>query len=240
VLHTYPDQQDKVYNPLLGNRSRLSGLSLQNSNVKDCHWQVVKWVEKSAATGNPWVVAFDEPGDAGFGMPPDEDWPGMAKLRAEDKQGKIPTVDDIRKYVLWGTLLGGGGGVEYYFGYKLPENDLLCENWRSRDRSWDYCRIALDFFHGENIPFHEMRNANALVGNPKNNNREYCFAKAGELYLVYLPEGGGTRLGIEGEHTLQWFNPRDGGKSAIVPFTGTLTAPDANDWLALIRVKPGR
>ena len=237
VLHTYPDQQDKVYKPLLGDRSRLSGISLQNSNVRDCHWQVVKWVEQSAAAGHPWVVAFDEPGDAGFGMPPDDGWPGMAERRAADRKGKIPTMDDIRKYVLWGTLMAGGAGVEYYFGYNLPENDLLCENWRSRDQSWNFCRIALDFFREENIPFHEMRNANNLIGNGRNDNRGYCLAKPGELHLVYLPEGGEVRLAIDGEHTLQWFNPRDGVKSGITPFTGTLVSPDAGDWLAMIRIK---
>ena len=73
----------------------------------------------------------------------------------------------MRKQVLWGTILAGGGGVEDYFGYKLPQNDLVCEDWRSRDRSWDYCRIALDFFKDEKIPFHEMTNADGLVGNDK-------------------------------------------------------------------------
>ena len=34
--------------------------------------------------------------------------------------------------------MAGGAGVEYYFGYSLPENDLLCEDFRSRDRSWDF------------------------------------------------------------------------------------------------------
>ena len=44
--------------------------------------------------------------------------------------------------------MAGGAGVEYYFGYWLPENDLVAENFRSRDKSWDYGRIALDFFLG--------------------------------------------------------------------------------------------
>ena len=89
--------------------------------------------------------------------------------------------------------MAGGAGVEYYFGYQLPQNDLVCEDWRSRDRSWDYCRIALDFFHEQDIPFWEMNNANALVGNDDNSNSRYCFARKGELYLVYLPEGGTAR-----------------------------------------------
>ena len=47
------------------------------------------------------------------------------------------TAHDIRKYTLWGTLMAGGVGVEYCFGYALPRNDLVCEDLRSRDKSWD-------------------------------------------------------------------------------------------------------
>ena len=78
VLHTYPDQQNKVYNPLLGNKA-ITGLSLQNSALKDCHKQVLKWVSKSTESGHPWVVAFDEPGSAHFGMPSDPGYPGCPK-----------------------------------------------------------------------------------------------------------------------------------------------------------------
>ena len=53
--------------------------------------------------------------------------------------------------------MAGGAGVEYYFGYKLPQNDLVCQDFRSRDKSWDYCRIALNFFHQNDVPFHEMK-----------------------------------------------------------------------------------
>ncbi len=28
---------------------------------------------------------------------------------------------DVRKLCLWGNLMAGGAGVEYYFGYKLPK-----------------------------------------------------------------------------------------------------------------------
>jgi hypothetical protein len=246
VIHTHPGHQDEVYDPLLGDRSKLTGISLQNSNVKDTHWQVVKWVKKSTGTGRPWVVAFDEPGDAGFGMPPDDDWPGMKELRASGRAAKAPTVDETRKYVLWGALMAGGAGVEYYFGYQLPENDLLCEDWRSRDRSWDYCRIALEFFSREKIPVTRMESANVLVGNPKNDNSRYCFAQPGQLYLVYLPDGGACELDLGAAagatFSVAWFNPRSGGplqRAADVRGGASvgLTAPSAEDWLAVVRRK---
>lgn len=238
VVHTYPNQQDKVYRPLLGASSKLRGASLQNSNVKDCHKQVVKWTKESRERGTPWVIGFDEPGTAGEGMPADPGYPGMPA------NFNNPSIHDTRKYALWGTLMAGGGGVEYYFGYKLPQNDLICEDWRSRDQSWDYCRIALEFFPREKIPFWEMSNADALVENPSHDNSAYCYAKPGEVYLVYLPEGGKRTLdltGQVGEFTVAWFNPREGGKLQAADRLKaggkvTVVAPDdTNDWLAVLR-----
>jgi hypothetical protein len=238
VVHTFPDQQDKVYRPLLGNNSVLSGASLQNSNVKDCHSQVVKWTSESAAQGKPWVIGFDEPGSASEGMPADPGYPGMPD------NFDNPSIHTTRKQVLWGTLLAGGSGVEYYFGYKLPQNDLVCEDWRSRDKSWDYCRIALDFFRDEKVPFAEMTNMDALVGNPKNDNSAYCYGKFAEDYLVYLPIGGTRDLdlsGAQGTFKISWFNPREGGPMQVDGTVKggqktTLTAPDTeNDWLARVK-----
>ena len=236
VLHTYPNQQDKQYKPLLGDNA-LDGLSLQNSNIKACHHQVVKWTQMSSKAGKPWVVSFDEPGDAVFGMPPDDSYANMAELRKSAETRKAPTIHDVRKYTLWGTIMAGGGGVEYYFGYKLPENDLLAEDWRSRDQSWDYARHALEFFRDQKIPFQEMTSRNELIGNPKNDNSKYCFAKDGGPYLLYLPEGGSTDIKLpSGKFTAAWFNPRTGELGKASPLSGnSLTAPDTEDWLALIR-----
>jgi hypothetical protein len=109
--------------------------------------------------------------------------------------------------------MGGGAGVEYYFGYRLPQNDLNAEDWRSRERTWDYSRIALAFFYDHEIPFWEMKNADALVGNELHDNSLYCFAKSGEIYVVYLPAAGSAELnleGAEGPFKVSWYNPRTG------------------------------
>ena len=77
-----------------------------------------------------------------------------------------------------------------------------------------------------------------LVGNPKNDNSRYCFAKDGEVYLVYLPDGGSTDIKLpEGNSfTIGWFNPRTGEMSDAKPLDGSkLTAPDKEDWLAVVR-----
>lgn len=248
VIHTFPDQQDKVYTPLLGKKSLLTGASLQN------HWHVVhqrtlKWRRESAQSGHPWVVCNDEQGPASNGVPPDPGYQNHDGIAEQD--GKKYNLHDIRKQCLWGCLMAGGAGVEYYFGYKLPENDLVCQDFRSRDKTWDYCRIALAFFHESKIPFWEMSNADELIGNQDHSNSRYCFAKPKELYLVYLPDGGSTELdlsGVKGRFQVEWFNPRTGGKpraGSVTTVTGggnaSLGDPPSDvkeDWLVTIRREP--
>ncbi|MBT5017816.1 MAG: DUF5060 domain-containing protein [Planctomicrobium sp.] len=246
VLHSYPNEQDQRYLPLIGDKSKLAGLSLQNSGIQDTHWQTVKWVEKSTEAGKPWIVAFDESGTAAHAQCPDLGYKGYD---GHDKDGKMTyTENEVRQQTLWGTLMAGGAGVEYYFGYKYVENDLVCEDWRSRDRSWDYCRIALDFFAEEKIPFWEMQNHDKLVGNPKHDNSKYCFAKPDDIYLVYLPKGGSTEIDLsdaKGIYAIQWFNPRTGAalvKGSVGSINGaekaTIGTPpekENQDWLAVIR-----
>lgn len=254
VLHTFPPEMEQVYRPLLGDKSLLTGISMQTGWWM-AHKETLQWRKESSEAGRPWVVAHDEQNSASLGVPPDPGYKGFSGA-ASDKEppkgkageGFVPsdayTLHDVRKECLWGHFMAGGAGVEYYFGYKLAENDLVCEDFRSRDKSWDYCRIALDFFREQKIPLTEMSNANALIGNAKNNNDKYCFAKPGELYLVYLPNGGSTDLDLsdaKGDFTLQWFNPREGGdlKASADAIKGgqkaRITAPDAEDWLAIIR-----
>ena len=99
------------------------------------------------------------------------------------------TLHDIRKYTLWGNLMAGGAGVEYYFGYGLADNDLVAENFRSRDKSWDYGRIAIDFFHSQKIPFWEMTNVDELVGNDKHDNSRYASRRRTKcIWCILRPE----------------------------------------------------
>jgi len=130
VIHTFPNQQDKVYQALLGEQSLLTGASLQNS-WSAAHQRTLKWVQESAKAGRPWVVCNDEQNPASDGVPPDPGYRGHDGFA--EQAGRKYDLHDIRKLCLWGTLMAGGAGVEYYFGYRLPENDLVCEDFRSRD-----------------------------------------------------------------------------------------------------------
>ncbi len=244
VIHSYPNMQERVYEPLLGYGSVLTGASLQNM------WDIVhertwKWVTASVQSGRPWVVANDEQGSARTGVPPDPGYKGFGGDTSEEGYESY-NLHGIRKYTLWGNLMAGGAGVEYYFGYRLAENDLVAEDFRSRDQSWNYCRIALEFFKNEDIPYWDMINADQLVGNYARNNEVYCLTKQSEIYLVYIPDGGKSTLDLSevpGEFELSWFNPREGGSLENGTSIGggrqvSLVAPSENeDWLAVIKRK---
>ncbi|MCS7238719.1 MAG: DUF5060 domain-containing protein [Thermoguttaceae bacterium] len=250
VVHTFPNWQDRVYRELLGGRSLLTGASLQNS-WQEVHRRTLRWIWASAEAGRPWVVANDEQNPAELGVPPDPGYAGFDGIARLAPEAKGYTLDDIRKYTLWGNLMAGGGGVEYYFGYRLPQNDLDCEDFRSRDRSWDYCRYALEFFVNNKIPFWDMKNANHLVGNLRDDNSRWCLALAGKVYVVYLPSGGSCELDLshtEGTFEVGWYNPRQGGplqKAKVAEVTGgkpVILGPppsDENeDWAILVRKVP--
>jgi len=226
VVHTFPGKYDEVYTPLLG-YEYFDGPSLQTN---DTHSETIKWIERSASSGRQWFVCLDEIGPANTGVKPDKDdfWH-----------------DEVRKKHLWGNLMAGGAGVEWYFGYNFPNNDLTCEDWRSRDHIWDLTRYALEFFH-QYLPFSEMTHHDELTSGKDN----YCFAKPGQIYAVYLPSGGITDLDLgasSATFSVQWFNPRIGGPlqaGTIAEITGpgavAIGCPPQEtdkDWLALIKLK---
>jgi hypothetical protein len=175
VLHTFPGAKDNVYGPLLGSESNLTGLSLQTSNPAfvQVYDDVKKWVRLSEATGKPWVVACDEPGDATHSLITDD----------ED-----PDHDNARINGLWGTFMAGGCGTEWYFGYKHPHSDLTCEDWRSRDKFWDQGKVALDFFHKNKVPFWKMQPALTKSGD---------WALVGDgCVVVFVKRGGKSVLDL--------------------------------------------
>lgn len=200
VIHTYPGDKQKVYPDLLGNASSYTGASLQNG-VGSNHNDVKTWVERSREAGKPWVVANDEQGNAQTGVAADASYSGNRGNRDDNRA-------TIRKEVLWGTLMAGGAGVEYYFGYATGETDLTAEDFRSRRTKWEDAKIALDFFQA-NVPFTEMRSRDGLVSGSN-----FCFSELGKTYLVYLKDGGTATLdlnGYPGEYSVKWFDPRNGG-----------------------------
>ena len=94
VIHTFPDQQDKVYTPLLGDKSLLSGVSLQNS-WSAAHQQTLKWLNESKAAGRPWIVCNDEQNPASDGVPADPGYEGKDGYAIQN--GKKYNLHDVRK-----------------------------------------------------------------------------------------------------------------------------------------------
>ncbi|MEM1069757.1 MAG: PKD domain-containing protein, partial [Planctomycetota bacterium] len=231
------DDDDKVYTPLLGNQSELTGASLQlaRADFADVHGRVAEWVGTSAtASGGarPWVVAVDEPGDADWALMPD----GFNHPTQPNNQ------EEGRKNALWGTLMAGGAGNEWYFGYRAPESDLWLQNFRSRDRWWDYTRFALEFFENNEVPFWEMSANDAITS------ADYGFYKADEVYVVYDKAGGNANLnlsGASGSFDVHWYDPRNGGalhSGTVTSVAGGQTvdlgnAPNSGnqDWVILVR-----
>ena len=245
VLHTFTNEQEFIYDPLLGDGSALTGLSLQNDWSETHEW-TVKWVRASARSGRPWVVANDEQGHWAYGVPPDPGYEGFDGVARDPRRSY--TLHEVRKLTLWGNLMGGGAGVEYYFGYRLPAHDINGEDFRSRDQSWDYARIALDFFRDQKIPFWEMQPADELVGNSVNAEPYYCLAKPGEIYVIYLAWGDVSAIDLRevtGDFFVKWFNPRTGGELIDGPITrveggkrvrlGLPPHDQEEDWVAILR-----
>ena len=217
---------------LLGDKSKLTGASVQTNrqDFGNVHGAILKWRNQSAKAGKPWVVSCDEPGDAQFSLVPD---------------AINPDHDNARINALWGTIMAGGAGVEWYFGYKNEHSDLTCQDWRSRELMWNQCQHALDLFAGRvadsngKIAFHRMQPKDSLVSG-----ENYCLYEPGKQWLVFLKSGGAADLDLEGTSgscSIRWYNPRSGefleGERMLEAVGGKLAlkSPDKKDWLAIVQ-----
>lgn len=230
VVHTFPGQKEAVYAPLLGHPA-FEGPSLQNGSLGQTYSTTTNWLLRSAAAGRPWFVCLDENGPANVGVKPDDVDPDHTEIRTTE---------------LWGNLMAGGAGCEWYFGYAYAHNDLNCEDWRSRDAMWDQTRWALEFFQTY-LPFPEMTPSNSLISASSG----YCLAKPADTYAVYLRTGGTTTLDLGADtnvYVVRWYNPRGGGplrtgtvERVVGPGVVSLGQPPdspTNDWAVLVRRPP--
>lgn len=191
---------------------------------------IIEHLKMSREGGHPWLVSMDEPLGWEYGLRPDED---------------DPTREEARKDVLWGTLLAGGSGVSWYFGWQnnAPTSDLSSEDLRVRESMWKLTKIALDFFNSY-VPFERMEAANDLV----EGDDDYVFAESGQTYVVYLKKGGTANLNlgnVAGHFDIRWFDPIIGGvlqlgsvKSVEASASADLGSPPHSaeqDWVVLVR-----
>jgi hypothetical protein len=179
---------------------------------------------RSAEAGRRWAIFGDEQPPDSRGVAPDD---------------VDPDHNEPRIQALWGNLMGGGSGVEWYFGYAFPNMDINCEDFRSRDRMWDQTRYALEFFH-KNLPFWEMEPDNDRAPDAR------VLARGDDIVAVYLPQGGeaAVKLGA-GTYSVRWYDPRHGGAlqtGSVAKVQGPGSKPIGHppsepdkDWAALLK-----
>lgn len=212
VIHTLPDEKSR--NPILSKLlhfDKLDGLSMQVSNIENIHKVIIDWNHQSKNAERPWIVMMDEIGPWHTGTKTDED---------------DPAHDALRKEALWGTLMAGGAGIEWYFGWLKPPHDLNAEDWRSRNNIWEQSAIANHFF--KELPYKKM----SVLDDKIRNSNDYCFGLEGEIYVLYLKNGGKASLNLEGhkgQFEVLWYNPRIGGDLQ----SGSIRHIDGGTWVQL-------
>ncbi len=236
MAHSFPGtvNYESIYGPLLGHPT-FSGISFQihqgaeYSGDLKVYNNTKLWYENAASTGRPWVIMMDECCGWRKGIRP---W------------GEDYNVDKVRQEALWGNLMGGGAGVEWFFGdYALTHYDYVTEDFRPYEIIWRQTRYALDFFH-DYLPFHEMAPQTGLT----TDENHLVFAAPGERYVVYQRRAtADATLDLEGHagtYSVKWFDPRLGG----APFYGSVRTINGSgqqalgpaptrtkdDWVALV------
>ena len=205
-----------TYGRLLG-FPNFDAVALQ-SWAETVHHYTMKWLDESDAAGHPWLVH-----------------------QIEVNGGVLPDFQDYwhdkeRKGAIWGNYMAGGTGVLFY-GFERRNGEhwsesCNLEDYLRRDHFFDLIRYAHEFFL-KYLPFVEMHHADDLASQPN----AYVLAKRGEVYAVYLPDGGTTTLnlsGVSGNFEVKWYNPRTGGDLQ----DGTVRTIEGGDSRAL-GVAPG-
>lgn len=221
TVHTHNNQSPEFYRGILG-APHFEASSIQSAPSR-YYQEALELRTLTAEAGRPWAIFGDEQAPASHGVLPDAD---------------DPEHDEPRIEALWGNLMGGGSGVEWYFGHQYAHMDINMEDWRSRDAMWDQTRYALEFFH-EHLPFWDM------TPQPDRASAGRTLAKGDDILAIQIPTGGASavRLGT-GEYTVRWFDPRNGGalqEGSVSTITGPgelpIGAPPSEarrDWVALL------
>jgi hypothetical protein len=210
TVHTHWDRADTFYNGLLGNAD-FEATSIQGHHEHYNRW-AVSLRARSREAGRPWAIYGDE------------------QMPAVDKEMK--NLDSLRINALWGNLMGGGGGVEWFFPFLFGSED-----WRTGALLHEDTAHALHFFQTY-LPFWQMEPANVtsypVIPGPlqtylpfwkRGREKEpdnglvsakgaLCLAKPGQIYAIYLPQGGTTNLDLGNRpttYTVRWYDPRNGG-----------------------------
>ncbi len=212
TVHNHDNALDK-WSGLYGDEN-FESASMQTNPASRCIDNTRAVIKSSSDKGRPWSAYCDEANRTGL---------------LENMSNR----PDMRKNALWGALMAGGAGTEYYFGYHLPDwGDLHSEDWSPAEPMLNDTRHALDFFHTY-LPFWEMKEQT-----------EGILELPGKVYAAYRPNGGSVDVDLgQGQYKVQWYNPVTGGplkEGSVSTVAGggkkSIGSPPSggNDWVALI------
>ena len=127
------------------------------------------------------------------------------------------------------------------------EEDRTLEDFRRYEELWTYTRYARSFME-HNLPFWEMAPRDGLLsGESPDYGGGQLYAKAGQVYAVYLPNATSTGTldlsGVSGSFQKSWYNPRTGGFEGVRQTVngggerslGTPPRSPSSDWVVLLQ-----
>ena len=125
-----------------------------------------------------------------------------------DIDGEDADHDTVRQESLWGALMAGSAGVQFYFGTSFLESDLTLQDFRSRANLWEQAGYALEFFNM--IPFQDMTPQNDLVSEGS-----YCLADAAKQTIAIYKKKGASMPSVDlnGSSNFEvfFYSPTEGG-----------------------------
>ncbi|MEM6889090.1 MAG: DUF5060 domain-containing protein, partial [Pseudomonadota bacterium] len=230
VAHSFPDELQKVYNPLLGHEP-FDGTSFQ-ATAETIRQKTEDYRDRSANNNDPWVISWDEDSSRNSVIDPytnDPNSTNEAKLRD----------------AFWGMLTAGGSGGNWYIrtatGQSLDQN---MDDFKGYESLWTWTAAATEFFNTY-IPFWDMAQADGLTPDGD----DYVMADPGNYYVVYLPggEAKGVRLDLSDQagetFNVYWYNPRTGGDliadgsidGGSMVQLGDAPSGTSKDWVLFVR-----
>ncbi|MFW5859636.1 MAG: malectin domain-containing carbohydrate-binding protein [Planctomycetota bacterium] len=205
--------------------------SFQGSASRNSMFNTVQnYREDSAAGGEPWTIAWDEP----------------QKIE-NDNTDEAKGYPMGRRDKMWPCLMAGGDGFMWYIqkdggGHGF---DQRIEDFTIMQNAFNWCGYARDFL--EPLPLLEMEASTSIVDSSTGN--DYTLYKLGVVYAIFNDRAGtGMTLdltGASGSFTVRWFDPRNGGglqSGSVATVSGGApvdlgSAPSATDqdWACLVQ-----
>lgn len=184
AMHTFPNHKWR-YQPMLGGKSALTTASLQVYNSFDVHKETRQWVTASSSAGKPWTVTTDETG--GEGVPLD------------NQPGGGDHATTLRS-VVWGSFLGGGGGVEFW----NRGSDYDLEDFRVWSRLFAASQRVPQLVEAADLPLAAMAPADELI------QRSWALAQPLRVYVGLASYGFPVRMRLAGRgaYSVRWWSTR--------------------------------